>query len=107
MTPGLSAVYSYGVSTWYAIRFVALCLNLLLLAIWRQMNQHPQTNNSDATLLAQAYMLILSWPCPICGEPFPCRHDLEDGQHETETPDTGLKDSLKLEQPIAVVSVAA
>ena len=28
-------------------------------------------------LLARAYRLILSWPCPICKRPSPCPHDTE------------------------------
>ncbi len=31
---------------------------------------------AEANVLAQAYLLILSWPCPLCGQPFPCAHDL-------------------------------
>ena len=29
-----------------------------------------------AELLSRAYGMILSWPCPTCGQPFPCLHDL-------------------------------
>jgi hypothetical protein len=31
-----------------------------------------------AALLSRAYGLILSWPCPACGRPFPCACDLGD-----------------------------
>jgi hypothetical protein len=44
------------------------------------MNSHNDTPNPEeaqAQLLARAYSLILSWPCPLCGRPFPCPHDTE------------------------------
>jgi hypothetical protein len=36
----------------------------------------PRPPDPEAALLARAYALILSWPCPICGKPYPCEHDL-------------------------------
>ncbi len=31
----------------------------------------------ETVLLARVYRLILSWPCPQCGQPYPCIHDTE------------------------------
>jgi len=40
-----------------------------------------------AEKLARAYGLILSWPCPVCGRPFPCPCDLaETPPAQAETP---------------------
>ena len=45
---------------------------------YQQNNVTNATLNSEETrakLLARVYNLILSWPCPSCGQPFPCLHD--------------------------------
>ena len=43
--------------------------------------QHPNVvlspDEARTRLLARAYRLILSWPCPICKQPSPCPHDTE------------------------------
>lgn len=30
----------------------------------------------EAVLLARALQLVLAWPCPVCGQAFPCACDL-------------------------------
>lgn len=47
------------------------------------MDQHHQNDDHEAILLARAYRLILSWPCPDCGQPFPCAHDLANDPDDT------------------------
>lgn len=40
----------------------------------------------EAALLARAYRLVMSWPCPECGKPYPCPHDLAPESEIEPTP---------------------
>lgn len=33
-------------------------------------------DDPEAALLAKVYAAILAWPCPKCGQAWPCLHDL-------------------------------
>ena len=43
----------------------------------------------EAVLCARVYALILSWPCPKCGKPYPCQCNKlvqpEDGRQTGES----------------------
>jgi hypothetical protein len=37
-----------------------------------------------AELLAHVFSVVLSWPCPVCGQPWPCQDDLAHMASEAE-----------------------
>lgn len=44
---------------------------------------------AEAAQLARAYRLILSWPCPNCGQPYPCPCDARETARPADTSQKG------------------
>jgi hypothetical protein len=60
-----------------------------------QLQLTTEIADPEATLLARAYALILSWGCPKCGKPYPCPCDVSAGE-ESAPKDLLIEDVERL-----------